>query len=157
VIGEPPPTDDVRTTTPPSVGSTLAAAPAEVLEPPAPTMDRGAHDRPVGAIGTNDLATDIDASATIRLARARARRSWVLGALLALAAPLALVGLVFVADRATSADVEPRLPRTVDSTKHALVVGDNTLARRGTPAARPQAGPKAKRQSPMRAVLRVRK
>jgi hypothetical protein len=45
------PTDDVRTTTPLSEGSTLAAAPVEVVEPPPqPVVDDDAYYHPVGAI-----------------------------------------------------------------------------------------------------------
>lgn len=150
------PTDDVRTTTPPSEGSTLAAAPVEVVEPPPQAViDDDAYFHPVGAINAI-VPGEQEVTWTFRRARARARRSWLVAGLVAIVTPLVLLGGIIGAGQLGSGRAEPRVARTVESTKDSLSLSVNALKRRPATPARALRGPKGARPAPGR-ILHVRK
>jgi hypothetical protein len=150
------PTDDVRTTTPLSAGSMLAVAPVEVVElSPQPVIDDDAYFHPVGAINAI-MPEEQGATWTFRRARARAQRSWVVAGLVAIVTPLVLLGCIIGAGQLASGRAEPRVARTVESTKDPLAVSVNALKRRPPTPTRALRAPKGTRPAPAR-ILPVRR
>jgi hypothetical protein len=89
---------------------------------------------------------------TFERARARARRSW----LVAIVTLLVLLACIIGAGQLASGRAEPRVARTVESTKSSLSVSVNALERRPTTPTHALRGPKGTWPAPTR-ILNVRK